>query len=504
MTPTLLPRDVRKALALLNANPVRERTLGELAAACRVAPRTLQKHFRRFVGRSPIAVLRDLRLDLVRRELLRGRPEISISELATQSGFGHLGRFAGWYRQRYGESPLTTLRRGRSDREPTKVGARAVPPAIDRPIVAVLPFRIAAALPSLGAGLDEEIAIALRRRRSVAVGTPYTARYRVRGNVRTTDAGELRITVALFDAASGRWLWADAWEGAREDALAFEARVADGIATKLQNALRDAELARARRREPEERTAWALTMRSLSRAVLLEPAAVAEALELAEQAIELAPRDPLPLALAAWCHGARAGHHFTAHPRADRAAAIALTERAAQLPARDATTEALLAAACTFAHEMPQARLHIDRALALDGGCAWAWQRSGWLKVYAGDAAEAIERFQIARRLDPADPLGFLTAVGIAAANFERATYPEAIRWFRRGIAESPTAAWSNRFLAPACALAGRKDEAQASLAALTRVYPDWTITQVRSALPHTPGYVDRAADGLESLGMRL
>ena len=501
----LLPRDVRKALALLNANPVRDRALGELAAACGVAPRTLQKHFRRFVKRSPLEVLRDLRLGLVRQELLRGRADISIGELAAQSGFNHLGRFAGWYRERYGESPSTTLRRGRADRAPIKASAPAAPPAIDRPIVAVLPFRSAGDVPpGLVFGLAEELVIALRRLRWVAVGTPYNARYSVRGSVRMNAAGALRITVTLFDAASDRWLWADDWEGAPEDILAFETRVADRITAKLQFSLRDAEMARACRREPEQRTAWGLTMRSLSRAVLLEPAAQAEALELAEQAIELAPLDPLPVALAAWCHGVRAGHHFTAHPLAERAAAVALAGRAARLRARDATAEALLAAACSFAHDMAQARVHIGRALALDGGCAWAWQRSGWIKVYAGEAAEAIERFQIARHLDPADPLGFLTSVGIAAANFENGSYAESIRWFNRGIAQSATAAWSNRFLAPACALLGRTDEAQASLTALMRTYPDWTITQVRSALPHTVGYIDRAACGLESLGMPL
>jgi hypothetical protein len=54
------------------------------------------------------------------------------------------------------------------------------------------------------------------------------------------------------------------------------------------------------------------------------------------------------------------------------------------------------------------AALHADQALALDGGSAWAWGRSGWIKAYVGEAAEAIERFQIARALAPSDPLNFL------------------------------------------------------------------------------------------------
>jgi len=48
------------------------------------------------------------------------------------------------------------------------------------------------------------------------------------------------------------------------------------------------------------------------------------ALELLHEAMERAPRDPLPISLAAWCHGLRAGHHFAACPEAEMAAARAL------------------------------------------------------------------------------------------------------------------------------------------------------------------------------------
>jgi adenylate cyclase len=498
-----LPRDVVKAIALLTDDPGRDRSIGELAAACDVAPRTLQKHFRRFVGRTPVEVLRDLRLDLVRRELLRGYAKGSIAALATRCGFNHLGRFSGWYRARYGESPSATLARIRRALG-RDVAATVLPAAIDRPVVAVLPFRVLTADPHRTAGMAEEIALALCRLRWVVVGAPRDARYHLRGKIREDAAGTLRITVALIDASSGRYLWADAWNGEGADGLAFEERIARAISAKLQASVRNAEIERACRKEAEELTAWELTMRSVARAVRLEPAAQAEALELAGRAMELTPRDPLPLALAAWCHGMRAGHCFTDAPAVERDAARALAGRAGALPARDPIAEALLASAYTLAHDLERAALHVHRALALDGGCTWAWQRYGWLKVYRGEAVDAIECFRIAQGLDPDDPLGFLSSLGIAAANFERTDYADAIRWFNHGMAESKAAIWANRFLAPAYALFGQKDAARASLAALLAVYPDWTIAQTRSALPHTPGFLDRAASALESIGMRL
>ena len=76
--------------------------------------------------------------------------------------------------------------------------------------------------------------------------------------------------------------------------------------------------------------------------------------------------------------------------------------------------------------------------------------------------------------------------------------------WFTRGLIEHPSAIWANRFRAAAYALAGQKDQARQSLLDLTRAYPDLTISDVRSALPHTPDFLDRASEGLKTLGMRL
>src|SRR6202045_3521677 len=219
--------------------------------------------------------------------------------------------------------------------------------------------------------------------------------------------------------------------------------------------------------------------------------------------MQRAPTDGLPIALAAWCHGQRGGHHFTTCAMAEKQAARDLAGRAAQLDTGDPVATALLASAYTLAHDLPAAEFHFERALALDGACVWAWNRSGWVSVYRGDPAAAIERFQIARSIAPDDPLNFFCSLGIAAAHFEAARYDDAARWFTRGLAEHPSAVWANRFRAPAYALAGRHDEARRSVADLRRCYPDLTIADVRSALPHTPSFLDRVIEGLEAAGLR-
>jgi len=243
-------------------------------------------------------------------------------------------------------------------------------------------------------------------------------------------------------------------------------------------------------------------MRALPRVLSVEPATEEMALELLEQAMECAPSDALPVALAAWCHGLRGAHNFSPRPDKEKTAARDLAKRAAQLNTGDALTETLLAAGYCLAHDLATAALHSERALALDGGSAWAWGRNGWIKAYVGEAAEAIERFQIARALAPSDPLNFLCSVGIAAGHFCAARYDESARWFERALAENPAAVWINHNLAPAYALGGRKEDARRSLTELTRAFPELTIAQVRSGLPFRPSYLDRIAGGLEGLGM--
>ena len=58
--------------------------------------------------------LRHSRLQQVRRRLLDAAPGETVTSLATQWGFFHLGRFSGLYRRQFGESPSETLRRSRA------------------------------------------------------------------------------------------------------------------------------------------------------------------------------------------------------------------------------------------------------------------------------------------------------------------------------------------------------------------------------------------------------
>ena len=502
MTTQQVPRRLRKAIEWVEADPARAWTVREIAAACGVPPRTLQRQFRRYMGQMLMAFVRDLRLNHARVEILRACGTESVTEIAVRCGFTHLGRFAASYRARYGESPSATLRRHQNSSTGGDTRPAPLSLGIERPGIAVLPFDLAAPDARHATDLADDIIAALMRTRWIAVSIPANARYHLRGKVWGDGSGRVRVTALLIDVQAGRYLWADHWNGDADDLLAFGERVASRIATAIQPALRDVEIDRACHVNARPLSAWELTLRALRHAMSVEPASEAIALELLEQAMELSPRDPLPLALAAWCHGLHGGHNFSPVPDHEKSMACTLAERAARLSNGDPLTETFIAAGYTLAHDLERASIHVDRALALDGGSSWAWGRRGLINTYSGEHAEAIECLQIARALAPGDRLNFLWAVGIAAGHFEAARYEELILWFERAISENPGAVWINHVLAPACERAGRKDSARRSLTAFTNAFPNVTIEQIKSGLPYRASFLDRIAEGLESIGM--
>lgn len=105
------PAPVKRATDAVRARPEHPFTTAELAALARVSVRRLQESFRQYVGMSPMAYVREVRLERVHEELRAGDPDgLSVGEVAWRWGFTHPGRFAAQYRARFGETPSRTLR----------------------------------------------------------------------------------------------------------------------------------------------------------------------------------------------------------------------------------------------------------------------------------------------------------------------------------------------------------------------------------------------------------
>jgi AraC family ethanolamine operon transcriptional activator len=87
-------------------------TIVDVCLSVGVSERALQYAFQTCVGVSPLAYIRRCRLNRVRSTLLTADAKVTtVTQVAMQFGFLHLGRFAGEYKQIFEELPTATLAR---------------------------------------------------------------------------------------------------------------------------------------------------------------------------------------------------------------------------------------------------------------------------------------------------------------------------------------------------------------------------------------------------------
>lgn len=92
-------------------NPAQPPSIPELCERLHISRRALQNCVEEITGLSPLAFMRSVRLNAVRREL-RLQPDTPISNVAYGWGFSHLSQFAHDYRQLFGELPSESRLRG--------------------------------------------------------------------------------------------------------------------------------------------------------------------------------------------------------------------------------------------------------------------------------------------------------------------------------------------------------------------------------------------------------
>ncbi|MGW4403690.1 AraC family transcriptional regulator [Nonomuraea sp. NPDC004702] len=111
--PPALPKVVRRAMEFIEGHAHLPLSTTDIAGAVAVSSRSLQEGFRAHLGLSPMAHLRQVRLTRVHDELRTADPaRATVTTVAARWGFLHQGRFAAQYRERYGQPPSETLRRG--------------------------------------------------------------------------------------------------------------------------------------------------------------------------------------------------------------------------------------------------------------------------------------------------------------------------------------------------------------------------------------------------------
>lgn len=116
--PQIATWQVRRAEEYIEAHWNKPITVETLARVTSASARSIFRHFRSSRGVSPLAFVKQVRLQRAKEMLERADLNPSVTETAVACGFGNFGHFASAYFKRFGERPSETIRRLKGNRPP--------------------------------------------------------------------------------------------------------------------------------------------------------------------------------------------------------------------------------------------------------------------------------------------------------------------------------------------------------------------------------------------------
>jgi TolB-like protein/DNA-binding winged helix-turn-helix (wHTH) protein len=343
------------------------------------------------------------------------------------------------------------------------------------------------------------------------VGRELGVRYVLEGSVERIGE-EVRLSLQLVDALSGRTLWAERFGGEFRDLPALHRRVTGTVAQSLHLRLVEAEAERAQRHPVADADAHDLALRAWSLLRRHTATDIAAARALLQQAVERDPQSSFAWSLLAETYSADVGAR-TPNPSAvgaTRAEWLKLGEQAADRAyALDPNRPSVLSARgfiLALQGRGEEALMMVERHLAINRNDATAWFRLCYTFATLGRQEEAIKACQEAIRLSPRDRAlaGFF--VVIAAAHLYLGQDDAALLWARKAVSVLPTFAIAHSWVASAAANLGHMDDARTALAEFRRQRPDYTIASLKQEVPCANAICQRQReryyDGLAKAGL--
>jgi TolB-like protein/tetratricopeptide (TPR) repeat protein len=365
----------------------------------------------------------------------------------------------------------------------------------DRPSVAVLPFQNLSGDPAqeyFADGTVEDIITGLSRIKWLfviarnssftykgrvvnvrEVGRELGVRYLLEGSVRKAGT-RVRVSAQLVEAETGAHLWAEHYDRSLDDIFALQDEITLSVVGAIEPSLREAEIARVRRKRPERLDAYDLVLRATPHVYLAMPDEAAKALPLLERALALEDDYAGAHGLLAWCHeilflraGLKSEH---------RGASIRHAHAAVTHGPDDATALALGAFCISMVeHDRATALETFEQALALSPSSSISLFLGGVAMAYAGDTDRAIEWGARALRLSPFDRLRYSCYQAHAIGHFMQGRYPAAVDAARHAVQFSRGFSVSYSLLAAALAKSGRPDEAREVAMRLVELHPTFS-----------------------------
>ncbi len=333
-------------------------------------------------------------------------------------------------------------------------------------------------------------------------------RYVLTGNVRR--AGDrLRVIAELTETASRSQLWSNTYQRRLADLFTVEEEIAEAIVVAFGGEYLRAEWQRVSSRPTDSLDAWGLVQKARALNLPVNRDAIGEALEMAREAVQIDPAYAGAHACLASVLTQRIISGFSDDPVADRAAATAAVERAAELAPGDPAVLRTLAKVGSNCGRHQQAIAALRRAVEIAPFDFHCWGRLGRTLCYGGDAEGLREGQAILDRILASAPnhpmVPYWLYFKANACSLEE-RFEDAARFARRSLDIQPGYVGAWVALANALGSLGRGEEAKDAMARAQRVNPAMTpehlAEQIRIAAGGDAAHAEKALAGLKAAGL--
>jgi TolB-like protein len=341
------------------------------------------------------------------------------------------------------------------------------------------------------------------------LGKELGIRWAVQGAVRR-NGDQIRVNVSLTDAASGRDIWSDRFDGDRTNLAALQDQITGRLARSLNIELMQAESRRSEKDQSRNPDAMDFTMRGWAK--FYEPRSkteIAQAKDLFDSALRLDPDNVDAMIAKAWCLALGVAFRWSASMAEDKKMATGLIDRALSKNPTSALAHVVKGDTLRIFGSPEEALAQYDAALEINPNFPVAYAQKGIALVLAGRAREAPSPIQLALRLSPKDPVAVSWHWNLCHAHLHLHEYQETIEECRRTINMNNVFLFAYVDLISAYGTTGQLEQAQLSLTELNKIRPDFTIQWYREfayALSSNPQFrreFDDILDGLRKGGVR-
>ncbi len=327
--------------------------------------------------------------------------------------------------------------------------------------------------------------------------------YLVHGSC-TIVGDKVRLRAQVVDCRDATVVWADALNGSVTDVLGGESPMVDLLTEQVSRALVGAEVRRAVTTPLPSLQSYTILLGAIAMMHRLSLRDFDRSREMLLYLIERHPRATTPRAWLGKWHVMRVAQGWSPNPGSDAREAHLVVAQALDLEPQHSLALAIDGLICAYINkDMDTAGERYEAAVRSNPSESLAWLFQSALHSYKNQGDLAVDCAMRAQHLSPLDPMKYFYDNFTSTAKLSAHDYLGAIDYGNRSLRANRTHGPTLRILAIAQVLAGRPDDARATVADILKVEPTFSVSKFVDRYPGAAAsHRSLYADALRAAGL--